>query len=81
MPYINGKKVTVHEWVRVKNEGLQTPTFSPKEPAEEPEPELTRTDEAPKPRRRRGTKKQQAEAALAAVTGLDIDLGDEEENQ
>jgi hypothetical protein len=73
MPYLNGKKVSNEAWVEAKSGaavGWKDAFGYQDGPAAEPEPE---PEAEPKKRVRGAGKKQEAKAALAAVTGLDID--------
>jgi hypothetical protein len=83
MPYWEGKRVSNAEWRRLRGDKPLTWKeavgygSAEEAPAVEPEAE----PEKPRRQRRQGTKKADAEAAVAAITGLDINLGDEEENE
>ena len=79
MPYLNGKKVSNAEWLAAKAGPVDWKEATGYNDGQDPVAEAPATEE-PKPKRRRGTKKADAEDALKAITGLDINLGDEEEN-
>lgn len=78
MPYIDGKKVSIREWREAKgdrplkwNEVGADPETATEAPVEEPA--------KPKRARRASTKKAEAQDALAAITGLDIDIDAEDD--
>jgi len=85
MPYLNGKKVSNAEWIAAKNAGNKPGwkeafgyNDGSEESAEESAPVV---ESAPARTRRPRTRKAQTEAAVAAVTGLDIDLDDDESSE
>lgn len=81
MPFINGKRVTNAEFIRHNSgeavgwrDAFGYADGSPAEQAPEPV-------EEPRTPRRRGSRKKAAEAALNAVTGLDITLDGEDQEK
>lgn len=80
MPYVNGVKVSVAEYHRMQgfDPSFQYSDAVKRATGTDEQPEPSAVPEEAKPKRRRGTKKNEAEDALRAITGLDISLGDEE---
>lgn len=82
MPYIDGKKVTNAEWRRQKGGTVGWKEAFGYNDGQDPAPEAAPAPEPEKPKRTRrtSTKQAAAEAAVAAITGLDIDLGGDDED-